>query len=306
MGFALALLKYNPFWKTLEKYKVSEMLPKMMGEKSYKLLWEPLIIKKFGPYANDISLAWFWARITKRTPSLAYPEGGFLEFANALVSEIKKKHGKIQFSYEVKNISTQNNQIKVDDQIFDKVIVTLPSFTFAKIAPQLPNDYKEKLLQLRGISAVNLVVRLKKPFFRDHTYWLNICDIKFPVTAVVEHTNFMDKKFYNNEHILYLGNYVPQNHPFMKMNREDLLKKYDVLLSRINEDYKSQIIETHLFLDYFAQPIIPINYSKIVPPFETPLQHVYLANMQQVYPWDRGTNYAVEMGEKAADLILNR
>jgi len=306
MGFALALLKYNPFWKTLEKYKVSEMLPKMMGEKSYKLLWEPLIIKKFGPYANDISLAWFWARITKRTPSLAYPEGGFLEFANALVSEIKKKHGKIQFSYEVKNISTQNNQIKVDDQIFDKVIVTLPSFTFAKIAPQLPNDYKEKLLQLRGISAVNLVVRLKKPFFRDHTYWLNICDIKFPVTAVVEHTNFMDKKFYNNEHILYLGNYVPQNHPFMKMNREDLLKKYDVLLSRINEDYKSQIIETHLFLDYFAQPIIPINYSKIVPPFETPLKNVYLANMQQVYPWDRGTNYAVEMGEKAADLILNR
>jgi protoporphyrinogen oxidase len=25
--------------------------------------------------------------------------------------------------------------------------------------------------------------------------------------AIVEHTNFMDKKYYNNEHLVYLGNY---------------------------------------------------------------------------------------------------
>jgi len=304
MGLALAFLKYNPFWKTLEKYKASEMLSKIMGEKPYKLLWEPLIIKKFGPYAQDISLAWFWARIAKRTSSLAYPEGGFLEFANALASQIKKKHGKIQFNHEVKNISTQKDQVKVDDQIFDKVIVTLPTTIFTKITPQLPRPYKEKLSQLKEISAVNLVLRLKKSFFQDKTYWLNICDTKFPVTAVVEHTNFMDKKFYNNEHLLYLGNYVPSDHPFMKMNKEELLKTYDVLLSRINKDYKSQIIESYLFLDYFAQPITPVNYSKIIPPLETPLKNVYLANMQQVYPWDRGTNYAVEMGKKVADVIF--
>jgi len=95
MGLALGLLKYNPFWKSLEKYKASEMLPRLMGEKPYKLLWEPLIVKKFGPYAKDISLAWFWARITKRTPSLAYPEGGFLNFANAWLGKFKKQAGKL-------------------------------------------------------------------------------------------------------------------------------------------------------------------------------------------------------------------
>ena len=60
---------------------------------------------------------------------------------------------------------------------------------------------------------------------------------------------------------------------------------------------------TELFIAPFAQPIIPINYSKIKPPFETPIKNVYLANIQQVYPWDRGTNYAVELGEKVSDLI---
>jgi protoporphyrinogen oxidase len=305
MGLTIALLKYNPFWKLLEKYKASVFLPKMMGKKSYKTLWGPLLVKKFGLFANNISLAWFWARIAKRTPSLAYPKGGFLEFANAIASTIQKRGGKILFKTQVKKISTQKNgTVKVDNLIFDRAIVTLPSFLFAQITPQLPSSYKKKLLSLNGLGAINLILRLKKPFFQDKTYWLNICDTRFPLTAIVEHTNFMEKKYYNNEHLVYLGNYLPHNHPFMYMDKNGLLKIYDVLLKKINKKYKSNIIDSHLSSVSFAQPIIPVNYSKLIPPFITPLKNVYLANIQQVYPWDRGTNYAVELGEKVAVAIL--
>jgi protoporphyrinogen oxidase len=304
MGLTIAFLKYNPFWKPLERYKVSNFLPKMMGEKPYEILWEPLLIKKFGSFAHDISLAWFWARIVKRTPSLAYPKGGFLEFANAIVFAIQKKGGKVLFSKEVKKINTEkNDMVKIDNLIFDKVIVTLPSFSFTQIVPQLPTVYKQELLDLKGLSTINLVLRLKKPFFQDQTYWLNICDTKYPLTGIMEHTNFMEKKYYNNEHLIYLLNYLPQNHPFMHMDKKDLLKIYDPLLTKINKTYKSHIIDTYLFSVPFAQPIIPVNYSKIIPPFKTPLKNVYLANIQQVYPWDRGTNYAIELGEKIAKLI---
>ena len=305
MGLTIALLKYNPFWKILERYKVSDFLPKMMGRKPYETLWEPLLTKKFGAFTKDISLAWFWARIKKRTPSLVYPKGGFLEFANAIVSTIRKKRGKVLFKTAIKKISTQKNgTVKIDYSTFDKVIVTLPAFFFVQIAPQLPEDYKKKLLNLKGLGAINLLLRLKKPFLKDRTYWLNICDARLPLTAIVEHTNFMEKKYYNNEHLIYLGNYLPYNHPFMKMDKKELLKIYDVLLKKISKNYKSHIIDTHLFSVPFAQPIIPINYSKLIPPFKTPLKNVYLANIQQVYPWDRGTNYAVELGEKVSDLIL--
>jgi len=307
MGLTIAFLKYNPFWKLLEQHKTSAFLPKMMGKKPYRTLWEPLLVKKFGPFAGDISLAWFWARITKRTPSLAYPQGGFLEFASKIVTIIRKKGGKVFLNDEVKIINVQKNEtVKINNLAFDKVIVTLSSSSFVQITPQLPANYKQKLSSLKGLSSINLVLRLKKPFFQDKTYWLNICDTKYPLTAVVEHTNFMDKKYYNNEHLIYLGNYLPQDHPFMHMDKKELLKTFDPLLIRINKDYKSQIIDIHLFSDFFAQPIIPVNYSKIIPPFETPLKNIYLANMQQVYPWDRGTNYAVELGEKVADIILNQ
>ena len=311
MGAVLGLIKYNPFWQILENIKATSFLSTSLGKKAYQLIWEPLFVNKFGKYANDVSLAWFWARIVKRTPSLAYPKGGFLEFANALVKKIEEKGGKVLFNTEVAEIKS-GKEVEVKYKVrssefgvrsYDKVIVTLPSYFFIKIAPQLPDEYKNKLLGLKGLGATNLILRLNKPFLSDGTYWLNICDNKSPIMAIVEHTNLIDKKNYNNEHIVYLGNYLPHDHAFMKMNADELLKIYDPYLRKINSTYKSTVSSYHLSTVPFAQPIIPLNYSKIVPTFETPIKNVYLANIQQVYPWDRGTNYAVELGEKVAKLI---
>ena len=91
--------------------------------------------------------------------------------------------------------------------------------------------------------------------------------------------------------------------PRYKMTKEQLLKLYDPWLKKINPNYQFSILNSQLFRAPYAQPIITTNYSKLIPPFVTPLKNVYLANMQQVYPWDRGTNYAVELGEKVSRLI---
>lgn len=313
MAITVGAIRYNPFWKLLEGIKATEFLKMSMGQDAYEKIWEPQFQNKFGEYAKDISLSWFWARIKKRTPSLSYPQGGFLDFANALVKKIKENQGKFHFNTEVKEIITDkkgaqlkfqtNENFKLKIENYDKVVVTLPSFFFIKIAPQLPDEYKNKLSQLIGLGAANLVLRLKKPFLQDGTYWLSICDKTSPLVAIVEHTNFMDKKYYNNENLVYLGKYLSSNHPYMQLNAKELLKIYDPFLKKINPSYQSSIIDYQLFKVPFAQPIIPINYSKIIPSFKTPLKNVYLANIQQVYPWDRGTNYAIEIGEKIAKII---
>lgn len=311
LGAVLAFFKYNPFWLPLEKFNATKTLPKLMGKNVYETVWEPLFINKFGDYKDGISLAWFWARIAKRTPSLAYPKGGFLEFANALVSEIEKDGGKFYFNTEVTEIKGSENKVslksrkngKMSNGKYDKVVVTLPSFFFTKILKGLPQKYINSLNQLKGLGAINLVLRLKKPFLKDGTYWLNICEKNAPVMSIVEHTNFMDESFYNNEHLVYLGNYLPYDHSYMKMDGKELLKIYDPLLTKINPIYHLSLITYHLFKVPFAQPIIPVNYSKILPSFNTPVKNVYLANIQQVYPWDRGTNYATQLGEKVAELI---
>jgi len=311
MGITLALLRFNPYWKPLENLYADKYLKTMMGKTSYQKLWEPLMVNKLGKYANKVSLAWFWARIYKRTESLAYPEGGFLRFAQHLEKKIQQQGGEVYYNTEVKNLSSKKTPKLIyslpgkqpEIEVFDKVIVTLPLSLFFKITKSLPESYINRYKNHINIGATNLVLRLKKTFFSDQTYWLSMCDLKSPILAVVQHTNFMDKKNYNNEHLLYVGNYMEQDDKRFTMTKEDLLKLYDPWLKKINPNYKLSIIDSQLFHAPFAQPIITPRYSKNIPPFKTPLKNVYLANIQQVYPWDRGTNYAVELGKKISNLI---
>lgn len=311
MGIIVLIFKTSPFWKPLEKYEAYDVLPKLMGKKAFKIIWEPLFINKFGEYAGIINLAWFWARIKKRTTSLAYPKGGFLSFALSIVDKIKLYGGKFYFDCEVVKI-TENNKIaliviknkKEEKFEFDKVIVTVPSTTFLKIAPALPEKYKKNLRKLKSLGATNLVLRLNKPFFKDNTYWLNVCDKNSPIMAIVEHTNYMDKKYYNNEHLLYIGNYLPEKHLYFSKNKEEILEIFDSYLKKINKTYRLSLISYHFIKTPFAQPVFPINYSKLAPGLQTPLINVYLANMEQVFPWDRGTNYAVELGQKIAEIAV--
>lgn len=301
------LFKLNPFWQLLEGINATT-LPFIIGKKAYEIIWKPQLFNKLGNYMNSISLVWFWARIKKRTPMLAYPNGGFLVFAQHLAKTLEDKGVKIQYQTQITSITDNTTSTTVtlknsSIQTFDKVIVTLPSFLFLKLCTGLPTNYKAKLGQLRGLGAVNLVLRSKKEFFPDKTYWLSVCDTASHIMAIVEHTNFIDKKNYNNEHLLYIGNYMESSSDLYKLSKEQILETYDPFLQKINPDYKNNIISYEVFKTPFAQPIIPIHYSKIIPPFITPLPNVYLANIEQVYPWDRGTNYAIELGYKIADIV---
>jgi protoporphyrinogen oxidase len=312
MAAVLGFLRLNPYWKPLENYSAHSFLSATMGKRAYEMIWDPQLSNKFGIYKKDISLAWFWARVHKRTASLSYPSGGYLGFAQKLVEKIERFSGKVYFNTSVSEIIKLNlirvtyreGQEKIVTSDFDSVIVTTPGFIFSKIAPQLPAQYVRTLVSLKGLGAVNLILRLKKPLMRDGTYWLSICEKNSPVMAVVEHTNFMSKKWYDNEHIVYIGNYVDHSHPYFSMNEHELLERFDKTLKTLRDDYQSDIIGMHSFKAYFAQPIIPKKYSHTVPSIQTPISNVYLANMQQIYPWDRGTNYAVELGNRVADLLL--
>jgi protoporphyrinogen oxidase len=313
MAGVVGIIRYDPFWKPLEKVNASTFLPKVMGKKAYKMIWEPQFINKFGKYADDVSLAWFWARLASRTPSLAYPEGGFLKFANHIVKEIEKRGGTFHFNSEVLEVKDtgsvsveyRNTNEKTKNQTFDKVIFTLPSFLFLKTVPQLPESYRKKFISLKSLGATNLVLRLKQPFFKDNTYWLSVCDPTSPVMAIVEHTNFMDKKYYSNEHLVYLGNYLTTESAKFHMDKEEQLKLFDPFLKKISPDYRKNLMGYHLFKAPFAQPVIPTNYSKLIPEMTTPLKNVFLANIDQVYPWDRGTSNAVALGERVAKLITS-
>jgi len=293
-GLIIFYLKITPFQTSFEKVTASQWLKKAYGEKAYRTIWEPLLESKFGKYKERITMSWFWTRIKKRSLRLGYLEGGFQVLLEKLSQEIKKKKGKIYLGREITSLSF----LKSD---FDKIIVTTPTSIFLKIAPSLPKSYRKDLTQLKMIGSLNLVLILKRKFLEDGTYWLNINEKGFPFVAVVEHTNFVSSKHYNNCHLLYLGGYYPQNHRFLKMKKEQILQEFLPYLKKVNPNFeKSSIINSYLSTNFFAQPIVTFGYRELIPDYKTPIPNIFLVNMQQVYPWDRGINQAIIQGEKIA------
>jgi protoporphyrinogen oxidase len=311
---ALAYLKTVPWWKSLEKITSKTFLIKTMGKNSWEILWKPLFKGKFEKHAKKIPASWFWARIKKRSVYLGYPNGGFESLAKSIAKKIEKLGGKIYYKTEVKSLEIKDNNFRISykkledknikTKTYDKVVSTLPLPLFLKITKDLSSDLRKKLTGLSELGAINLVLRLKEPFFSDNTYWLNVNRKNSPFLAVVEHTNLIPKKYYNNEHIVYIGKYLPSNHRYFSMTADELLKEYSPHLVKINPHYKEALIDSDIFKAPFAQPIIPLNYSTKLPPIKTLVKGLYLATIHHVYPWDRGTNYAVELGKEVAKTII--
>lgn len=280
----------------LENRRAVDWIAKAYGKTVTDIVWLPLLKGKFGKYVKDVNMAWLWARIKKRTFKLGYIEGGFQTLAEILVEEIKKLGGKIHFN------ATFNEK---DRDKFDYCIVTTPTVGFLKIFPHLPSDYTKNLSSIPHLHALNLLMVGKNKFFSDNTYWLNINDRKFPFIAVVEHTNFIDPEHYGGQHLVYVGNYLPPSHPYLKMTKDELVALYLPFLKKINPkfDFEDSSLHFELFFGPYAQPVFPLGYSAKIPRFATPYKNVFLANMDMVYPWDRGTNYAVEIGTKVAEYV---
>jgi len=291
VGAVLLYLKLLPpdMAIRLESETAAAWLSRYFGQKAYSILWQPLLLGKFGLYADRVNMAWFWARIKKRTPRLGYLLGGYHLLMDKISKEIVSLGGSIKFN---------SPYSKDKDKSFDKIIFTAPSFVFAKTYPELPEVYRQRITSIPHLFALNLLLETEDKFLAD-TYWLNINDRKFPFIAVVAHTNLVDKKYYGGENL-------PQNHRYLRMSKEELYREYLPFLAKINPSfkYRPKSDRLQLFTGPFAQPVFFRNYSSFKPDLATPLPNVILANMDMVYPWDRGTNYAIELGFKAAAAVI--
>ena len=89
------------------------------------------------------------------------------------------------------------------------------------------------------------------------------------------------------------------------LHQDELLERFLPTFKNFNPDFTPDWVrKTWLFRTNYAQPVPLLNHSKNIPAIRTPLQGLYFASMSQVYPWDRGTNFAVEIGRRAARLMI--
>jgi protoporphyrinogen oxidase len=298
-------------WQILEKTTAKAWMSKFAGQKVYRSMWEPMVIGKFGEkYADQINMAWLWARIYSRTTSLGTFRGGFQCFFDRFTEILKSEGVDFKFGTTVQSVTKNQNADLVvttdgSSSRFDRVLITTSPKTLLKIVPEISGMYKEKLEGLKNLGAVVLTISLKKPLSPQGYYWYNLPKNEgFPFLALVEHTNFVASSHFNGETILYAGDYLEQNHEYFSLSKEDLLQKIIPGLKKINPEFREDwVINCWKFSTEYAQPIPFINHSKNIPDITTSIPGLYFASMSQVYPWDRGINYSVDLANRVSSVI---
>ena len=303
-------------WKRLECLTAAEWLRKMGGRRVYEVIWEPLLRGKFGVYAEDISAVWFWNKLKLRGGSrgadgaeqLAYYRGGFGELAARLAADVRSRGGDIRTNAPVKQLATSGSTVTgvfVEDTLLPaSAIIATPALPIIAdlVAPHMPPEYVSSLRRVKYLANVCLVLELKRSL--SSTFWLNVNDPSFPFVGVIEHTNCEPPSSYGGRHIVYLSKYLPDTEAPYGMSDEDFLQYTLPHLQRMFPLFsRDWILGVHIWRARYAQPIVERQYSRMIPTYSTPLQGLYVASMAQIYPEDRGTNYAVREGRRVAALV---
>jgi protoporphyrinogen oxidase len=311
-GFVGLFLRLTNNWKALERVTADQWMMKWAGKNVYEKMWKPLLVGKFGPFYRDVNMAWMWARIKARTTRLGTFEGGFQRFADLFAERLRDLRVEIRLGAKVESVRREGARLVVradgGSAFFDKVLVTTSPNLMAKLSPDLPGGYLKGLLELKSMGAVVMVLSLKHQLSKEGYYWFNLPkEAGFPMLALVEHTNFVSKEHFGGDHIVYAGDYLEIGHEYFAMSDEQLLERFIPAFKKINPAFEREWVKkVWVNKTNYAQPVPLVNHSRNIPALQTPIEGLYFASMSQVYPWDRGTNFAVEIGRRAARLMMEQ
>ena len=225
------------------------------------------------------------------------------------MDDIKSAGGRVILGTPVSALTVSDNGVTgvmAGDAHYpaDAVMLTTPLPEAARLlSGRVPDDYIGGLNRIRYLANRCIILELDRPL--SSLYWINVNDPLFPFVGVIEHTNFAKAADYGGRHIVYLSRYCAQTDPFLSLGTNEVVEFTTTHLKRMFPDFDAGMIRAaHSWQTPWAQPVVETGYAKLVPGHQTPLAGVYLATMAQIYPEDRGTNYAIRDGRKVADLMV--
>jgi protoporphyrinogen oxidase len=329
MGVAVLLLQrlandQAPY----ERITARAWIERRMGKAAWREVWGPMLRGKFGARADEIAMVWIWNKLRlrrgedAREEHLGYPGRSWEPLFAELQRLIESRGGRVLIDrpavriapgFEITAGAPGSFRAGHDPQDFtadgteryDRVLATVPNDVFERmLAPGLlPDDYLAGLRSIEYFAALCLLLELDRPF--SGFYWTNVADREIPFVGLIEHTNFVEPERYDGRRFLYVANYLEHGHELLGLDVAALLERYTPGLQRVNPAFdRSWVKATWLHREPAAQPIVTVGYHERIPALKTPVPGLVLANTTQVYPEDRGTNYAVRLGDEAAAAVL--
>jgi protoporphyrinogen oxidase len=322
LGLLVLQVRQVKDWRAIEHLSIREWLEPLCGKTVYRIVWEPLINSKFSIFAEAVNAVWFWKKLVLRGGTrnkkggeeLAYFKGGFGRLAAALVSKIESLGGEVSLNQRATGVHVDQGKLvsvrTEQGDVAGKEFLFTPAFPivadlFEGTAGTAGMDWLQKLRRVRYLGNMCLVLRLSKSL--SDTYWINVNDPGFPFVGIIEHTNFDNPDNYKGSRIAFLSRYLATEDPVWAYSDEEYLTFAVSHLRRMFPDFdETWIAEYRVWRSEYAQPVTERNYSAYLPGSATPFENARISTMAQIYPEDRGTNYAIREGNAAADQILGR
>lgn len=301
--------------RTLEGTTAREWICRTAGRRVYDVVWRPLFEGKFGSYADQVSAVWFWGKLRTRGQSrsrrqreeLVYLDGGLQRLTRALIRGIVDGGGGVHVQCPVRRLRRHDGVWEVmtakGSERFDEVLLTTPTPVSTALVDDWPEGFIRQANAIPYLGVTTLVLVLNRPM--SPAYWLNVNDPGYPFVGVIEHTNFQSPEAYGGRHVVYLTKYRDETHETCGMRTAEILERWKGPLQRMFPSFEESWIELAMsWQNAHAQPVVVAGSERCVLPNQTPLPGVWMSCMAQVYPEDRGMNYAVRMGRQTAERIL--
>jgi protoporphyrinogen oxidase len=319
-GVTVLWLQRVKDWKKLEKITALEWLRKYAGRQVTDVIWEPLLRGKFDRYYDKVTMSWLWGRVKQRVDSrdakvggeaLGYFDGGFRIIIDALMERIRANGVEIRTGTKVSAVRNEGSGVMVTtdkgQDRFDRVLATTPSHVFANLISSYETRDPDYFRRLKSIDYLDACVQVfATPQELSPYYWHNINSPNAPFVVFLNLSSLTGTARFNGLNIYYIGAYIPAEHEYMSMPKEQLTTRWYGELKKIFPAFDtSKVVDQALFRLRNAQHIVDIGFreNKLVP-HETPCPGVLLCNFSQIYPMDRGTNDAVRDGNAMAQKIL--
>ena len=323
-GVTVLWLQRERNWRKLSEITALDWLRKYAGKAVTDVIWEPLLKGKFDRYYDKITMSWLWGRVLQRVDSrdpklggeaLGYFKGGFRTLIDALETPVREGGTKVVFNTFINKLAhdPETGEVIVtladgSEQRFDRVLATVPSNVLAKMIAGYESQDPEYFRKIRSVDYLDAaVLSFVTPQKITDYYWHNINTPNSPFVVFLSFTALIGTEDFDGNHIYYIGDYIPAEHKYMSMPAEELKAFWYAELAKMFPDFDpSQIIDDGLFRMRNAQHIVDIGFeeNKLVP-HETPCPGVLMCNFSQIFPMDRGTNYAVRDGNRMARMLMD-
>lgn len=300
-------------WDALETQSAKEWITRWSGREVYEKLWRPLFDLKFYEYADNVSAAWIWTRVKRIGRSrkslfeeqLGYIEGGSQTLVDRLVERIEAMGGSVHLSTPAKRVVTEGGRVtgvEAADGFHpaDAVISTMPTPFVSAAVPDLPADWKAKYDAINNIGVCCLLFKLRKPV-TPH-FWVNISEPDVAIPGLIEFSNL--RPIPNGESIVFVPYYMPVTNPKFGWDDDRLLDEAFSYIRRVNPAIRTQdVLARKVARLRYAQPICEPGFAAKLPPVQTPIAGLQIADTCFYYPEDRGISESVRLAEEMAARI---